>query len=351
MILKDKILMEDINCVIGNTVIDWSKFKDATILVTGASGLLGQQFVFAFLAASEKYTLNLKVIALVHNEKKAAGVFADVIDNKELYIIAQDIKEPLQMPFSVDYIIHGASVTASKQFVDQPVETIETNIDGLRQIAKLAKKDKTKSIVFLSSMEIYGLGEKQYIGESDYGYIDHLSVRSSYSEGKRMCECMCVSYAKEYQLPFVVARLTQTMGPGIMPTDKRVFAQFANAVLEKKDIVLLSEGKTVRNYCYTRDAVVAIILLLLKGEVAQAYNIANEDTEISIVDMAKMLVEQYSDGNWGVKFHIEDASKHGFNPVGRTCICCDKMKELGWKAEVDLPTAYDRMMESMKLYL
>lgn len=351
MVLRDKILQEDIEWIVNSDKIAWKQFKDSTVLVTGASGLLGQQFVFAFLLASEKYGLNLKVLSLVHNRTKAETVFRDVLDNPQFFLLEQDIKEQIHMPFQVDYIVHGASITASKMFVEQPVETIETNLGGLRRIAELAQKDHTKSIVFLSSMEIYGLSQVDAIKESDYGYIDHLNVRSSYSEGKRMCECMCVAYAKEYQVPFIIARLTQTMGPGIMPTDKRVFAQFANSVLRGEDIILLSEGKTVRNYCYTRDAVIAIILLLQKGETAQAYNIANEETEISIADMAKMLAERYSDGTWDVKFHIEDASKHGFNPVGKTCICCDKIKKLGWQAEVSLSLAYDRMLESMKSYM
>lgn len=351
MVVQDKILQEDMEWIVNSHKIVWTQFQDATVLITGASGLLGQQFVFAFLFASEKYSLNLKVTALVHSRKKAETVFRDVIDKSQLFLWEQDMKQQLDMSVQVDYIIHGASITASKMFVEQPVETIETNLGGLRQIAQLAKKAQTKAVVFLSSMEIYGLSELDSIKESDYGYIDHLNVRSSYSEGKRMCECMCAAYAKEYQVPFVIARLTQTMGPGIMPSDRRVFAQFANSVLHREDIILHSEGKTVRNYCYTRDAVIACILLLQKGEPAQAYNIANEETEISVADMARMLVDRYSDGTWDVKFHMEDASKHGFNPAGKTCICCDKIKKLGWQAEVDLPSAYDRMLESMKNYL
>jgi dTDP-glucose 4,6-dehydratase len=198
-------------------------------------------------------------------------------------------------------------------------------------------------------MEIYGISKQDFLAEEDYGYLNHTSVRSSYSESKQLCECLCVSYHKEYDVPFKIARLTQTFGPGIEKNDNRVFAQFARSVMDKKDIVLFSKGETVRNYCYTADAVKGILIILLKGEDGQAYNIANEETEISIYDMAKMLAREYTNGAIEVKIQLEDEAKHGFNPVARTCIRCDKLHALGWRAEVGLKEAYGRMMESMKM--
>ena len=94
-------------------------------------------------------------------------------------------------------------------------------------------------MVYLSSLEVYGTPEKDadLITENDYGYIEPLSVRSSYSEGKRMVECLCASYAHEYSVPVKIARLSQTFGPGVAYEDGRVFAEFARCALEQRDIV------------------------------------------------------------------------------------------------------------------
>ena len=157
---------------------------------------------------------------------------------------------------SVDYIIHGASATSSKYFVSNPVETIYTALDGTSNILKFATEKKINGMVYLSSLEVYGTPEKDadLITENDYGYIEPLSVRSSYSEGKRMVECLCASYAHEYSVPVKIARLSQTFGPGVAYEDGRVFAEFARCALEQRDIVLHTQGHTVRSYCYTKDA-------------------------------------------------------------------------------------------------
>ena len=136
-------------------------------------------------------------------------------------------------------------------------------------------------MVYLSSLEVYGVPQTEdgTVTETDYGYIDPLSVRSSYSEGKRMVECLCASYAKEYQVPVKVARLSQTFGAGVEYHDGRVFAEFARCAVEKRNIILHTAGNTLRTYCYTKDAVAALLTILVKGEVGSAYNVTNKNTD------------------------------------------------------------------------
>lgn len=346
---KDYVLRQDIEAIIQDTAIDWTKFAASTVLVTGATGLIGKQIVMSLLLADEKWNLGIKVVAAVHNHNKAEKVFSDVGSKENLMFLEWDMDNKIKFFEKIDYIIHGASITDSKSFVTKPVEVIQTSIGGCKNVLELSKEKGIKAGVFLSSMEVYGISNKTYLNETDYGYLDHTNVRSSYSESKQLCECLCVSYWEEYNVPFKIARLTQTFGPGVRKDDNRVFAQFARSILEKKDIILFSKGETTRNYCYTADAVRAILLLLLKGENGQAYNVANEETEISILDMARMLVREYSNGVSEVKIQLEDVSKHGFNPVSRTCIQCGKLRELGWEAKIGLREAYGRMMESMLL--
>ena len=116
-------------------------------------------------------------------------------------------------------------------------------------------------------MEVYGSPKNEdLLSEEDLGYLNPLNVRNCYPESKRMSESLVASYAREYGIRSMSIRLAQTFGPGVEYGDKRVFAEFARCAMEKKDIVLLTDGKSKRCYLYTMDAVSAILTVLLKGE-------------------------------------------------------------------------------------
>lgn len=267
----------------------------STVLVTGASGLIGSQIVKALLFHNRLKNKNIRVIALLRNEEKARQVFGNLLEDQNLQLYLHDIMEPLTLPDQVNYVVHGASATSSRYFVEKPVETIRTALKGTENILEFSRTKKVRKVVYLSSLEVYGTPDPHnyYVAETDYGYINPIQVRSSYSEGKRMAECLCVSYAKEYQVPVTVARLSQTFGAGVAYQDGRVFAEFARCVIENKNIILHTPGNTVRSYCYTKDAVNAILCLLLHGEPGEAYNVTNMDTAVSIKEMAQPVIKVY----------------------------------------------------------
>lgn len=322
-----------------------------SVFVTGATGLIGSQIIKYLLCLNRVKQMNIKVLAFARSEDKARKVFPYLDENDALELVLGDINQTICYDGEVDYIIHGASATSSKYFVSHPVETIKTAIDGTTNILEFAKAKEVSGFVYLSSLEVYGTPDasKETISESDYGYIEPLSVRSSYSEGKRMVECLCVSYAEEYGVPVKIARLSQTFGAGVEYNDGRVFAEFARCAIEGKDIVLHTEGRTVRTYCYTTDAVTALLTILTKGEVGEAYNVTNKDTDISIFEMAK-LVAGLSEHGIEVKKDIpEDLASFGYNPEMVIRLDSSKLEELGWKASVDLRGMYTRLIQSMKL--
>lgn len=327
------IFTEDIQNILND--FDMSVFKNKTFLITGATGLIGKLCVKSLLASN----MNIKIYALVRNLEKAKSILGE---HENLTFIVQDILTPICINDTVDYIIHGASTTSSKDFVEKPVETILTTIEGTKNILEFAKKCNVKSVVYLSSLEIYGTQEDENITENKYGYIDILNPRSSYSEGKKLAETLCISYGKEYCIPIKIARLSQTFGAGVMYNDNRVFAQFAKSVINKENIILHTKGETKRNYCYTTDAITGILTILDKGENCDAYNVANKDTYVSILDMAKMLE------NTNTKVIIEiDSINRGYNPTLKVCLNTSKLEELGWKAKVQLKEMYERLIESL----
>lgn len=347
---EDKILQNDLDLIINNTSICWDMLKNKTILVTGATGLIGSQIVMTLLNASSERGLNINVLAAVRNKEKAKKIFK-YANTDSLDYIVQDILEPFSTDKSIDYIIHGASMTSSKDFVDYPVETIKTALQGTENILNLAKEKNVKGMIYLSSLEIYGVVDFniEKVTEDMSGTIDSMSVRSSYSEGKRMVECLCAAYASEYKIPIKVARLCQTFGPGVNYKDNRVFAQFARSIIEGEDIVLKTDGSTERNYCYIRDAISGILNVLLKGNSGEAYNIANKDTLITIRGMAEMLIKMYPESGSSLKFDIaEDITKLGYNPKVKMNLDTSKLEALGWSAEVSLSEMFQNLITSMK---
>lgn len=345
----NSILQEDIEQTANSGILD-SIAEKSVIFVTGATGLIGSQVVKSIAYFSQVKGKQLKVIALVRNFEKAKQVFGNMLKSSCIDICVGDITDPIIIPQNIDYIIHGASATASSYFVEKPVETIFTVLRGTANVLELAREKKVKKVVFLSSLEVYGTPDEklQYIEENNFGHLDPMQVRSSYSEGKRMAECLCASYAKEYNVPVTVARLSQTFGAGVDYHDTRVFAEFARCAIEGHDIVLHTQGNTIRSYCYTSDAVNAIFVLMLRGQVGEAYNVTNMDTAISIKEMAQLVCDLVPEKNLCVKFDIpEDVSAFGYNPEMVIRLDSSKLCDLGWKVSVGLNEMFIRLIKSM----
>lgn len=348
--IENPILQNDIESIANSPILDQIE-SDSVFFVTGATGLIGSQIVKALLSWGQKSNKRIKVIALVRSRSKAENIYADMLEDRALELWIGDVTQPLKINGKIDYIIHGASATSSRFFVENPVETIYTAMDGTKNVLELAHEKSVKKVVYLSSLEVYGTPEKRdgYIKENEYGYIDPIQVRSSYSEGKRMAECVCVSYAKEYGVPVTIARLSQTFGAGVDYHDGRVFAEFARCAIENRNIVLHTQGNTIRTYCYTTDAIKAIFTLMFKGAVGEAYNVTNMETAISIKEMAEMVCGLNPEKNIKVIVDIpKDIASFGYNPEMVVRLDSSKIQELGWRAEFDIKQMFKRLIESMR---
>ena len=338
----DSILQEDLEYLAEH--FDLSDFYNSSVLVTGATGLIGSQFVKLCLCLNRTKNAKIKIYTFIRNNNKAKKIFNSVY-NKINFIIG-DIKSAPQIDDPVDYIIHGASETASRTFIEKPVETINTAYIGTRTMLEFAHAKRVKGFVYLSSMEVFGITNSQEVKESDYGYIDILNSRSSYSESKRLCECLCACYAKEYNVPVKIARLVQVLGAGVDYNDTRVPAQFARSVIENKNIVLKTEGKTRRPSIYTRDAIAGICTVLLKGSAGEAYSVANADTTLTIRETAEMIADKIAKNIIKVVLDIDIPAEYA--PNLNLNLNLNLVTSLGWKAEIGLEEAYRRMIESMR---
>lgn len=353
---KNTILMEDFEYIL-NFNIDFEKFRNKNILISGSTGLIGSNLIRLLLYINRMKDLNMKIYALVRNQKKAFFMFNNLLTRKDLVIIDVDLldDEFIQKVSMIkyDYVIHTASITNSKMMIENPIMTLNTSFEGTRNILEVSKISKVASFVYISSMEVYGKFSEQQttmVDETMMGYINPLDVRSNYPESKRICENMCIAYNAEYDIPVKIARLSQTFGAGILPGENRVFAQFADSVINNQNIVLHTEGKSEGNYCYLRDALLGIILILLEGKNGEAYNVSNENTHMTIYEMAQLVCNKIANGSIEVIKDIPTANVYGYANDSRIKLDSSKLRLLGWYPSVDLEESYRRMMKQMYIF-
>ncbi len=328
----------------GNNVF-LNKIRNKNIFVTGATGLIGSTFIKMIDEWNCELDLQVGVFALVRDIEKAQKLFHNC---QKITYLQGDIRDKtLDLKERMDYIVHAASVTDSRTFVGNPVETIETSVLGTKLILDYAKEKEVESVVYLSSMEVYGeIQDSKPLTELEVGYLNPLSVRSSYSEAKRLAETLCVSYFSEYSVPVKIVRLAQTFGPGIRYDEKRIFAEIARCVIENRDIVLYTSGESEHMYLYTRDAVKAILTVLVNGENGNAYNVANKNTYCSIKEMAELVSNEIAKN--AIKVIIDKKQNTIYAPEHHIYLDTSKMEKLGWKAKTNLLDMYSELIESMK---
>ena len=352
MWIEQPVFREDLEYISGVDFIPWEQLRDKTLLITGATGLIGFNVVSALAYIALYKKIPLHILALVRDEKKAKERFHEIISaNAPLSFIVGDLEHIPSIKSPVDYIIHGGSPTASRYFSEHPVETIRCNLISTIHLLELAREKKSQGVVYLSSMEIYGgLHRQEKVNESHEAFIDTMNVRNSYPEAKRMAEALCASYTGEYGVPAKVIRLTQTFGVGVRADENRVFAQFARSALCGKDIILLTEGRTSYSYLYTADSVTAILTVLLCGGSGEAYNAANEESYSSIREMAELVAEigptkRLGDSNVNVRVEMSEEAKKLYPSERYMDLDTQKIKNLGWHAKYTLEEMFRRMME------
>lgn len=335
---------------ISSANLPWAILQNKTILITGGSGFLATYLVKSLLTVGRLHQLNLKVICLARSLRSVESRLSSYLEDSDLTVVLHDISQPLPDNFPhADFIIHSASQASPKYYGVDPVGTLLANSVGTMYLLDHAVKSRTEKFLFFSSGEVYGapLNPNQLIGEQDYGYLDPMNVRSCYAESKRVGETMCAAWGQQHGLHTSVVRPFHTYGPGMALDDGRVFADFVADVIAKRDIVLKSDGLAKRPFCYIADATIGFLTVLLMGDKAEAYNVANPDAEISIKDLAVLVADLFPERDVGVKFEVP-VSNNAYlkSPISRSCPSIEKIRAMGWAPKVNLQDGFRRTIQS-----
>lgn len=334
--------------IIMESPIDWEKFRDKSVLVTGATGRLGMYIVEALCKADIDWNLNMQIVALARSQEKLTSVFRSTLDFPNVYTCVQDITSPISWKGKADYIFHTAGLASPVDFTHTPVDTLWGHVAGTHNILEFAREKNTERVFYVSTVEIYGDWQSdERIRESSMGGAIRCDrSRSCYPEAKRLCETMLASYAEQYGLEYTGVRLCHTLGPGISLNDGRAFAEFLQNVIDGKDIVLHSDGSAMRTYTYVADAVGAMLLVATKGENREFYNVASVENIITIKELAHLIAEL--DVLRRVSVRIEQAQKESLKylPYHLAIMDIEKVKRLGWTPKVDLKTTFRYTLES-----
>lgn len=353
-----RIEYDDMRSICDALATDLKNAAGKTIAITGAAGFLGF-YLSKTIAHWNLHCDNDDRIGLVMIDTFQRGrpQWIDALSEEpDIAVFTGNVVEQLDsMLADADFIIHAASIASPIFYREHPIETMDANVQGLRNILDFAMIRSKRGrpldgILYFSTSEIYGDPSENDIPtpETYRGNVSCTGPRACYDESKRYGETLCVNFAHQHQIPVTVARPFNNYGPGLKISDKRAPPDFANDVLNGRDIVLLSDGKPTRTFCYVSDAITGYYKVLFNGVPGESYNIGNDSPEVAVLDFAKMNVDiarELFDYSGEVKFaKSKDADYLTDNP-NRRCPDINKARtELGFSPQVSLEEGVRRSL-------
>lgn len=323
--------LEDIKAIAG-LPIPWDRLDGRSVLITGATGLIGSCMVDVLCYRNLMGQTPCHVYAMSRSEVKLRARFSDFIDKAWFIPVVQDIRQPLCLDQPIDYVINGASNAHPRAYAKDPVGTITANVMGLDSLLRYAVSHGVTRLLELSTVEVYGSSRRaeDVFFENYCGDIDCNTLRAGYPESKRVCEALCQAYTEQFGISTIIARPCRVYGPTMDMSDSKATAQFIKNILRGENITLKSKGNQLFSYAYMADVVSGLLYILLEGKSGEAYNIADSNSIITLGEMAEVLARQ---NNRRVVYDIPDsAEQKGFSGSMRAILDASKLEGLGWKA-------------------
>lgn len=319
------------------------RLSGARVLVTGATGTVGQYLVRALLALGDRLPEPVRVVAAVRDPDRARALLGGTPGAGRLEVVRQDVREPFEVDGPLTWVVHAASPADPAVFRDDPVGVVLANVLGTRSGLDLAARTGA-GLCLVSSLEVYGSaapGADGTVPESTPGVLDSMDRRSAYPESKRLAETLCVAHHAQHGTPYRVARLSHTYGPAMPLDDARVQAYFLRQSLAGEDIVMQSDGTLRRTYTYLADATTALLALLVADEDG-AYNIADDRAPVSMRELAEAFQRHSPRPGGAVVTAPRTDTGLWSRSAGGTFLDCSRLRATGWEPRVTLDAGVAR---------
>ncbi|MBI2653765.1 NAD-dependent epimerase/dehydratase family protein [Candidatus Woesearchaeota archaeon] len=328
-----------------------NKLEGKTLLITGGSGFIGSYVVATIDKLNSKYLkIPCKVISIDNHLVGKQNNLLKKTDSEHIKFVIHDVCNPIEVEGDVDYIISAAGVASPVYYKQYPIETIEGTVFGIKNTLELARKKKSKSLLYFSSSEIYGDPDPNFIPtpEAYKGNVSSTGDRSCYDESKRIGETICMAHYKVHETPVKIVRPFNVFGPGMKGTDYRVIPTFISQGCHGKNLTVHDKGNQTRTFCYITDAVIGFFKVLLSGHNGEVYNVGNDNDEINMKALADMIASEVFNNGVKVQF-IDYPTIYPKDEPRRRCPDLTKIKtNLGYKSSVDLRTGLIRFYKWFK---
>jgi len=279
---SEDIFLEDIKSIANELEEFYDELEGKTVLIAGGKGFLGTYFTSVLTKINETLSKPMKIIvldSLITSKDKKDSV------NQNIEFLEQDISKSFEISDNIDYIIHAASIASPPTYRKFPIKTVDVNYQGTKNLLEIAKEKKVRSMLFLSSSEIYGDPEIFPTPESYVGKVSCTGPRACYDESKRLAETISILYFQQYKIPIKIARPFNVYGPYLNLDDGRIIPDFMNNAINKSQIIIHSDGSPTRSFCYVSDAIGGFFKLLLSKHDGIICNVGN-DEEVSVKNVA-----------------------------------------------------------------
>ena len=281
----EDVFSEDIKNIAEELKEFYNEIEGKTILIAGGKGFLGTYFTNVLSEINEVLSKPIKIIVL---DSLITAKDKENSNDSNVDFLEQDISKKIEIKDNVDYIIHAASIASPPTYRKFPIKTVDVNYQGTRNLLEIAKNKKIKSMLLLSSSEIYGDPDIFPTPESYVGKVSCIGPRACYDESKRLAETISILYYQQYNIPIKIARPFNIYGPYLNLNDGRIIPDFMNNAINKSEIIIHSDGTPTRSFCYARDAISGFFKLLFSNHDGIICNVGN-DEEVSVKNVANII--------------------------------------------------------------
>lgn len=344
--MKKNIVKEDLRIIAEALKKDARKLEGKTLLISGGAGFIGSYILGTIHLLNQKYlTRPCRIISIDNFITGRKRRIIEEIKSNNLTFIEADVTKQLDIKGKIDYVIHAAGLASPVYYQKYPLETIESAVYGARNLLEIAKLKSVKSFLFFSSSEIYGDPASKFIPtpETYQGNVSSVGPRSCYDESKRLAETICMVFYDKYKTPVKIVRPFNVFGPGMLPNDYRVVPMFVSNALNGRPLPVHDKGNQTRTFCYISDAIVGFLKVLLSKDNGQVYNVGNDNNEISMLNLAKVIKKIFNEN-----VNIETVSypkQYPQDEPRRRCPDLTKIrKKLDYAPSVDLEKGLKRVI-------